>query len=493
MSPDREEHDMVCQKAVTLLVDLCLHNSTLLDPDTCQDFLFLLSSQGSDHKDPALSRSRPFKVLILARDLHDSKAEKYLVLKDCSGDELLIFLSFLTSDFTGSSAEDPGKCRCCARPAVSVECLSETLLLFSHVSQRSSRQQGVTCFICSPVAEGSENGSTAPQSGSTERLHRAAPQSAPQSGSTERLHRAVPQSDTGAGEAAVCAAGVGTNHLSPAASHGTRAPSMRSVWMETEERSAFSSFDTFSPEVSAQLTMMDFFFFLRILSTRFLQPKPPLWRFRPESEERTCQSERAALHSKRKQKHSQRTAHTAGRRSAEVSGLCLTPSGEDVSSPRPIKQVVKLQHGPPEFTRCSTKASRGRCGSDRHDILPGGQISEAPPASSFAAPRSIEPQENRFCEFTGSPRMLSPVPAGTMQGAELTACGFVACGGLCVLLFRPWSQRTLSLDPAPRRPPGVISSGLQLRVQCHYLLGSDRQTDAVREQLLNAAEQLAAK
>ncbi|CAJ1084493.1 synaptotagmin-6 [Xyrichtys novacula] len=52
MSSDREEYDMVCQKAVTLIVDLCLHNSTLLDQDTCQDYLFLLSSQSSDHKEP---------------------------------------------------------------------------------------------------------------------------------------------------------------------------------------------------------------------------------------------------------------------------------------------------------------------------------------------------------------------------------------------------------------------------------------------------------
>lgn len=42
---------MVCQKAVTLIVDLCLHNSTLLDPETCQDFLFILTRQGFDHKD----------------------------------------------------------------------------------------------------------------------------------------------------------------------------------------------------------------------------------------------------------------------------------------------------------------------------------------------------------------------------------------------------------------------------------------------------------
>ncbi|XP_029012365.1 synaptotagmin-6 [Betta splendens] len=51
MSSDREEYDMVCQKAVTLIVDLCLHNSTLLDQDTCQDFLFLLSGPSSDQKE----------------------------------------------------------------------------------------------------------------------------------------------------------------------------------------------------------------------------------------------------------------------------------------------------------------------------------------------------------------------------------------------------------------------------------------------------------
>lgn len=43
---------MVCQRAVTLIVDLCLHNSTLLDRDTCEDYLFLLSNQGLDHKQP---------------------------------------------------------------------------------------------------------------------------------------------------------------------------------------------------------------------------------------------------------------------------------------------------------------------------------------------------------------------------------------------------------------------------------------------------------
>ena len=53
MSPDGEEYDMVCQKAVTLIVDLCLQNSALLDSDTCEDFLFLLSNQSSDNKEPS--------------------------------------------------------------------------------------------------------------------------------------------------------------------------------------------------------------------------------------------------------------------------------------------------------------------------------------------------------------------------------------------------------------------------------------------------------
>ncbi|XP_010873626.2 synaptotagmin-6 isoform X2 [Esox lucius] len=52
MSPDGEEYDMFCQKAVTLIVDLCLQNNQLLDQDTCQDFLFMLSNQNLDHKEP---------------------------------------------------------------------------------------------------------------------------------------------------------------------------------------------------------------------------------------------------------------------------------------------------------------------------------------------------------------------------------------------------------------------------------------------------------
>lgn len=53
---------MVCQKAVTLIVDLCLHNSTLVDQDTCQNFLFLLSSQSSDHKDQGKNRNEFFCI-----------------------------------------------------------------------------------------------------------------------------------------------------------------------------------------------------------------------------------------------------------------------------------------------------------------------------------------------------------------------------------------------------------------------------------------------
>ncbi|KAJ3586973.1 hypothetical protein NHX12_013364 [Muraenolepis orangiensis] len=52
MSADRAQDDMVCQRAVTLIVDLCLAGGELLDQDTCQDFFFLLSSEHSDRKGP---------------------------------------------------------------------------------------------------------------------------------------------------------------------------------------------------------------------------------------------------------------------------------------------------------------------------------------------------------------------------------------------------------------------------------------------------------
>uniref|UniRef100_A0A8C7DKN4 Synaptotagmin 6 n=1 Tax=Oncorhynchus kisutch TaxID=8019 RepID=A0A8C7DKN4_ONCKI len=65
MSPDGEEHDMFCQKAVTLIVDLCLQNHQLLDQDTCQDFLFLLSNQNSDYKDPDVTFGLLLSVFVV--------------------------------------------------------------------------------------------------------------------------------------------------------------------------------------------------------------------------------------------------------------------------------------------------------------------------------------------------------------------------------------------------------------------------------------------
>ena len=54
---------MVCQRAVTLIVDLCLHNSTLLEPDTCRDYLLLLSSQSSDHQQPGRRQTYSSRAL----------------------------------------------------------------------------------------------------------------------------------------------------------------------------------------------------------------------------------------------------------------------------------------------------------------------------------------------------------------------------------------------------------------------------------------------
>ncbi|KAK7905123.1 hypothetical protein WMY93_017730 [Mugilogobius chulae] len=50
MTSESGDYDMVCQRAVTLIVDLCLHNSSLLESDTCQDFIFLLSGHGQEQK-----------------------------------------------------------------------------------------------------------------------------------------------------------------------------------------------------------------------------------------------------------------------------------------------------------------------------------------------------------------------------------------------------------------------------------------------------------
>ncbi|XP_029578598.1 synaptotagmin-6 [Salmo trutta] len=56
---------MFCQKAVTLIVDLCLQNHQLLDQDTCQDFLFLLSNQSSDYKDPDVTFGLLLSVFVV--------------------------------------------------------------------------------------------------------------------------------------------------------------------------------------------------------------------------------------------------------------------------------------------------------------------------------------------------------------------------------------------------------------------------------------------
>lgn len=40
-----EDQDMFCEKAVALIIDLCLDDSPLLDSETCQDFLVLLTSE----------------------------------------------------------------------------------------------------------------------------------------------------------------------------------------------------------------------------------------------------------------------------------------------------------------------------------------------------------------------------------------------------------------------------------------------------------------
>ncbi|XP_010879741.1 synaptotagmin-6 [Esox lucius] len=44
---EREDHDAYCEKAVALIIDLCLDNSPLLQPNTCQDFITLLATNQS--------------------------------------------------------------------------------------------------------------------------------------------------------------------------------------------------------------------------------------------------------------------------------------------------------------------------------------------------------------------------------------------------------------------------------------------------------------
>jgi len=53
-----EDQDMFCEKAVALIVDLCLDDSPLLDSETCQDFLVLLTSEN-----PNISSSGKFPAV----------------------------------------------------------------------------------------------------------------------------------------------------------------------------------------------------------------------------------------------------------------------------------------------------------------------------------------------------------------------------------------------------------------------------------------------
>ncbi|XP_064155316.1 synaptotagmin-6-like [Anguilla rostrata] len=65
MNPAGKENDMFCQKAVALIVDLCLQNSAFLDSDTCQDYLLLLRNPSPGHKETDLSFSFLLAVLAL--------------------------------------------------------------------------------------------------------------------------------------------------------------------------------------------------------------------------------------------------------------------------------------------------------------------------------------------------------------------------------------------------------------------------------------------
>ncbi|KAF4078613.1 hypothetical protein AMELA_G00200960, partial [Ameiurus melas] len=54
MSAFGKEHDMVCEKAVALITDLCMHESPLLEHKTCEEFLFFISNQDYSLNQPDL-------------------------------------------------------------------------------------------------------------------------------------------------------------------------------------------------------------------------------------------------------------------------------------------------------------------------------------------------------------------------------------------------------------------------------------------------------
>ena len=51
-SAEKEENDMFCEKAVALIIDLCLDDSPLLESNTCEEFITLLAhaNQSPNHR-----------------------------------------------------------------------------------------------------------------------------------------------------------------------------------------------------------------------------------------------------------------------------------------------------------------------------------------------------------------------------------------------------------------------------------------------------------
>ncbi|KAA0707103.1 Synaptotagmin-6 Synaptotagmin VI [Triplophysa tibetana] len=64
MSAVGKGHDMFCQKAVSLIVDLCTQDSPRLDHDTCEEFLFHISNQEYNHKESDITTGLPIGVII---------------------------------------------------------------------------------------------------------------------------------------------------------------------------------------------------------------------------------------------------------------------------------------------------------------------------------------------------------------------------------------------------------------------------------------------
>ncbi|KAM6979665.1 synaptotagmin-6 [Aplochiton taeniatus] len=60
-SAETEEQDMFCEKAVTLIIDLCLDDSPLLEPNTCEEFIALLANQSPNNRGSDIS----FSLLLL--------------------------------------------------------------------------------------------------------------------------------------------------------------------------------------------------------------------------------------------------------------------------------------------------------------------------------------------------------------------------------------------------------------------------------------------